>query len=146
MSNCMKGQKMNKPLTIGKVARKAGVGIETIRFYERKGLIEKPPRKESGYRQFPVETVSRIRFIRQAKELGFTLEEIKELLSLKHDLSAKSGDVKMKVESKIKDIRGKIRILQNMEKILAELANSCDGCGSAGDCPILEALDSEEKP
>ena len=137
---------MNKPLTIGKVARKAGVGIETIRFYERKGLIEKPPRKESGYRQFPVETVSRIRFIRQAKELGFTLEEIKELLSLKHDLSAKSGDVKMKVESKINDIQGKIRILQNMEKILVDLKGSCDGCGPTSDCPILEALDSEGKP
>ncbi len=142
----MKGQKMNKPLTIGEVAGKAGVGVETIRFYERKGLIDEPPRRESGYRQFPVETVARLRFIRQAKDLGFTLEEIKELLSLKHDPSAKSGEVKMKVESKIDDIQGKIRILQNMEKILVELTSSCNGCGSTSECPILEALDSEEKP
>ncbi len=66
-----------KPLMIGKVARRAGVGVETIRFYEREGLIAEPPRRESGYRQYPEEAVSRVRFIRRAKELGFTLKEIK---------------------------------------------------------------------
>ncbi|NIA07441.1 MAG: MerR family transcriptional regulator [Actinobacteria bacterium] len=68
-----------EPFTIGKVARHAGVGVETVRFYEREGLIEEPPRKESGYRQYPEQTVCRIRFIRRAKELGFSLREIKEL-------------------------------------------------------------------
>lgn len=136
---------MNKPLTIGEVARKAGVGVETIRFYERKGLIDEPPRRESGYRQFPVETVARLRFIRQAKDLGFTLGEIKELLSLKHDRSAKSGEVKMKVESKINDIQSKISSLRKMENVLEGLVNSCTGTGPTSECPILEALDNKAK-
>ncbi len=83
-----------KPLTTGKVARHAGVGVETIRFYEREGLIDKPPRREYGYRQYPQETISRVRFIRRAKKLGVTLKEIKELLSLRASPRSRYADVR----------------------------------------------------
>lgn len=81
-------------LTIGKVARLAEVGVETIRFYEREGLIEEPSRGESGYRQYPKETIQRLRFIKRAKDLGFTLREIKELLALRLDPGTTCGDVR----------------------------------------------------
>ncbi len=81
-----------KPLSIGRVARRAGVGVETVRFYERQGLIEEPPRRMSGYREYDEDVVSRLGFIRRAKELGFTLKEIKELLSLRRDPSTPAAD------------------------------------------------------
>ena len=93
-----------KTLTIGQVAREAGVGVETVRFYEREGLIEEPSRRASGYRQFDEAVVDRLRFIREAKELGFTLNEIKELLSLKLDPASSCGDVKHRAEVKIAEI------------------------------------------
>ena len=130
-----------KPLTIGKVARQAGVGVETIRFYEREGLIEKPPRRESGYRQYPEETVSRVRFIRRAKELGFTLKEIKELLSLRASPKSQCADVRRRAEAKINDIEQKLRVLQRMKKALVKLTAACGGRGPMTKCPILEALD-----
>ena len=91
-------------MTIGLVARRAGVGVETVRFYERQGLIEEPPRRPSGYREYDDEVVSRLGFIRRAKELGFTLKEIKELLSLRRDPSTPAADVKRRAEAKIADI------------------------------------------
>lgn len=133
-----------KPLNIGEVARLSGVGIETIRFYEREGLIPEPPRKESGYRQYPEETVARIRFIRRAKELGFSLKEIKELLSLRIDPATTCEDIRRRAEVKIANIEEKIRALQKMKKALVKLAVACRERGSASECPILEALDSEE--
>jgi MerR family transcriptional regulator, copper efflux regulator len=81
-------------MTIGKVARLGGVGVETVRFYEKKGLIDKPPRRVSGYRQYPKETVQQLRFIRRAKELGFTLKEIKELLALRLDSEKTCADIR----------------------------------------------------
>ena len=91
-------------LTIGKVARLASVGVETVRFYEREGLLDKPPRRRSGYRQYSKDTVSRLRFIRRAKELGFTLKEIRELLTLRIETESTCEDVRIKAEAKINDV------------------------------------------
>ena len=135
-----------KSLTIGKVARLAEVGVETIRFYQREGLIEVPPRRRSGYRQYPEVTVHRLRFIKRAKELGFTLKEIKELLSLRVDLSSSAtcNAVRKLAEEKIADVHGKIRTLQSMEAVLVQLVGSCRNRAVTSDCPILEALQQEE--
>ena len=130
-------------LTIGKVARRAGIGIETIRFYEREGLIEEPARKESGYRQFDEEVIRRLQFIRHAKELGFTLSEIKELLSLKLDPTTSCADIKGRTEAKIADVQSKIISLQRMREALQNLANACQGTGRTSECPILDALEGE---
>ncbi len=131
-------------MTIGKIARFAEVGVETVRFYEREGLIAVPPRRESGYRQYPVETVSRIRFIKHAKELGFTLKEIKDLLSLQIDSEATCEDVRTRAECKIAAIESKIRTLRRMKAALKELTKACDGRSPVIECPILMALDLEE--
>lgn len=135
-----------KSLTIGKIARLAEIGVETVRFYEREGLIEEPPRRESGYRQYPEETVHRLRFIKRAKELGFTLREIKELLGLRIDLSsaATCNAVRKLAEEKITDVRGRIRTLQRMEAVLVKLVGSCRNRAVTSDCPILEVLQQEE--
>lgn len=128
-------------MTIGKVAREAGVGVETVRFYERERLIKEPPRRESGYRQYPHETVSRIRFIRRAKELGFTLKEIKELLALRASPKSRCADVQRHAEAKIEDIEDKVRALQRMKEALVKLTAACSGQGPVTDCPILDALE-----
>ncbi len=132
-------------LTIGKVAKGSGIGIETVRFYERKGLIAEPPRTDSGYRQYPEEVVGRIRFIRRAKELGFALKEISELLSLRVHPDTTCADVRKQTEFKISDVEEKIRALRRIKTALKKLAASCVGTGPASECPILEALDSQEK-
>ncbi len=134
-----------KSLTIGQVAKHAGVGVETIRFYERKGLLEEPERKASGYRQFDEQVVGRVRFIRQTKELGFTLKEIKELLELRIDPTTSCADVKHRAQVKIDDIEEKIRSLQRMKQALGKLTKACSGRGETSECPIFEALDGEEK-
>ncbi len=133
-------------LTIGKVARLAGVGVETIRFYQRKGLIKEPPRRESGYRQYPQDTVERLRFIRRAKELGFTLKEIKELLGLRVDVSSSATctAVRRLAEEKLEDVRRKISTLQQMETVLAQLVCDCQNRALSSECPILEALKQEK--
>jgi len=133
------------PLTIGQVAKRSGIGLETVRFYERKGLVEEPPRTDSGYRQYPEDVVARIRFIRRAKELGFKLSEISELLSLRVDPVSTCSDVRQQTESKIADVEEKIRVLKGIKTALEKLAASCVGTGPTSECPILEALDSQEK-
>ena len=133
-----------KPLTIGQVAKQAGIGVETVRFYEREGLIEEPGRKASGYRQFDEAVIARLRFIRRAKDLGFTLSEIKDLLSLKVDPHTTCADVKQRAQGKIEDIESRIASLQRMKRALTKLSKACSGSGTTGDCPILDALDGEE--
>ncbi len=129
-----------KALTIGKVAQLTGIGIETVRFYEREGLIPKPPRRESGYRQYPEETIDRIRFIRRAKELGFSLKEIMELLSLHIDPKATCGDIRKRAEAKIADIDARIQSLRKMKKALSKLTTACRGKDPISKCPILNTL------
>ena len=130
-----------KPLTIGKVARLAGVGIETIRFYEREGLIAEPPRKKSGYRQYGAATVSRLRFIQRAKALGFSLKEIKELLFLRLDPGTTCDSILGRAEKKILEVGEKIQTLQRMKKALEALAAACPGQGPVSQCPIIGVTD-----
>jgi len=134
-----------KRLTIGFVARRAGVGVETVRFYERQGLIEEPERRMSGYREYDEEVVSRLGFIRRAKELGFTLKEIKELLSLRRNPATPAADVKRRAGAKIADIEAKIEMLQKMKKALEKLTLACRGHATSAECPLLHALDHDEE-
>ncbi len=134
-----------KRLTIGRLADSAGLGVETVRFYERKGLLEEPPRNASGYRQYPAETVIRLRFIKRAKELGFSLKEIKELLALRHNANATCADVREQAEVKLRDIEEKIRDLGRMKEALAHLTCQCQGIGPVSQCPILSALEPPGK-
>ena len=132
-----------KALTIGQVARHAGVGIETVRFYERQGLLEEPARKQSGYRQYPEDVVARLRFIKRAKELGFSLKEIKELLALRVDPTTTCAEVRSKAAAKIADVEQKIEALQRIRTALVKLTAVCRGRGPTSECPILDALDKE---
>lgn len=131
-------------LTIGEVARQAGVGVETVRFYERQGLLEEPQRRASGYRQFDPVAVAVLRFIRRAKELGFTLKEIKGLLALRLDASATRAEVRQQARAKVTDIEARIADLQRMRDVLLKLVKKCHGDGAATGCPILEALQGRE--
>lgn len=131
-------------MTIGQVARQAGVGVETVRFYERQGLLAEPPRRASGYRQYAQEVVARLRFIKRAQELGFSLKEISELLSLRVDPDMTCGEVKQRAEAKMAAIDAKLRDLQRMQAALAQLVAACSGSGPTSHCPILDALESQE--
>jgi len=133
-----------KPWTIGEVARQAGVGVETVRFYERQGLLEEPERRASGYRQYDQEAVAVLRFIRRAKELGFTLKEIQGLLALRLDASATRTEVRAQATAKVADIEARIADLQRMRDVLTKLIKKCHGDGAATSCPILEALQGRE--
>ncbi|HQU43226.1 MAG TPA: MerR family DNA-binding protein [Pirellulales bacterium] len=133
-----------KTLTIGQVARQVDVGVETVRFYERQGLLEEPVRKASGYRQYTEDVIARLRFIKRAKELGFTLKEIKELLALRIGPGTTCADVRELAAAKIGDIQGKIQSLERMKKALVKLARQCSGDGPASRCPILDALDNDD--
>ncbi len=131
--------------TIGKAAREAGVGVETIRFYERKGLIEQPPKPEgSGFRDYPAETVQRIRFIRQAQELGFSLREIEDLLSLRADPKADCRDVRARATVKRDEVTRKIAQLERIRDALDELIAACPGRGALRACSILSAFTTRE--
>lgn len=130
--------------TIGQVASRAGVGVETIRFYERKGLIAKPKRRASGYRQYPPDAVRRLRFIRHAKDIGFTLREISDLLMLRVDPESTCADVRGRAHDKITDIENRIESLVQMKAALERIASKCKGRGPTSECPILEELDREE--
>lgn len=131
--------------TIGQLAKSAQVHIETIRYYERRGLIPKAPRRRSGYRQFSEKDLDRIRFIKHAKALGFTLEEISELLALKVEPLATCGDITQRIDAKLNDVEDKIKILLRLKKSLVKLKKACkEPNAPSKDCPILESLDAEE--
>jgi MerR family mercuric resistance operon transcriptional regulator len=131
-----------KNLTIGQLAKEAQVNVETVRYYERRGLLPEPPRRESGYRLYFPNDVARLRFIKHAKELGFSLREILELLALRVDANTTCGDVKKRAEAKIADIEEKIQALQEIKQALTTLAALCSGSGPTSECPILEALNA----
>ncbi len=133
--------------TIGHVAKASGTPIETIRFYEREGLLPEAPRTMSGYRLYDESTVKRLRFIARAKALGFTLAEIRDLLALQDNpASNKTGraEVKAITERKLDDIEHKIADLQRMQKVLSHLAHECSGKGGVAHCPIIETLSGIE--
>lgn len=126
--------------TIGSVAKRAGVGVETVRFYERQGLIKQPSTPQQGFREYPDDAVDRVRFIRHAKELGFTLGEIGELLSLRSHPRINCETVQRRAEEKILNVDAKIRTLRKIRTQLRKLANACNEREATADCPVLDAL------
>jgi len=130
-------------MTIGRLAEQSRVNLETLRYYERLGLLPRPPRSSSGYRLYPREAVERVRFIKQAQLLGFSLKEVAELLSLRVAPGTSCADVKQRADKKVADIRQKIRNLQRMKQALIKVSASCSGRGPSSECPILEALKGE---
>lgn len=125
--------------TIGRLAERAGVGIDTVRFYERRGLLPEPQRTASGYRLYGEASIDRIRFVRRAKQLGFTLDEIDILLRLQDEGGEKSR-VKEITTGKLEEIDAKIADLTRMRNVLNELATECSGQGNVASCPIIEAI------
>ena len=127
-------------LRTGEVARRAGVNVETLRFYEREGILAEPPRRMSGYREYPPETVDLIRFVKRAQELGFSLKESRELLDLRKVPRRASKNVRRLVQEKVGEIDHKIRDLEAMRQALGDLLCACEDRGTASDCPIIESL------
>lgn len=131
-------------LTIGRLAKAAGVGIPTVRFYERRGLLPRPQRRASGYRNFEPDAIQRIRFIRHAQDLGFSLKEVEDLLDLRMDPKRSCADVRQQAMKKIADIDAKVAGLARMRKVLDRLIETCPGDAPTTDCPILEALAEDD--
>lgn len=128
-------------MKISETAKAASVGIETVRFYERKGLIEQPEKPFfGGFRSYPAETVERIRFIRQAQEIGFSLREIKELLSLRVDPMVDCAEVREHAQNKLDEVNRKIDSLTTIKAALEELVSTCPGEGALSQCSIMDAL------
>ena len=127
--------------TVGQLAKKANVNLETIRFYERRGLLPEPLRNKSGYRQYSIKELRRTEFIKRTQSLGFSLQEISDLLSLRVESGKTCGDVKQRVKVKLIDIEEKIETLQRMKEALLRLETNCPGKGPLNECPILETLD-----
>lgn len=130
---------MQQALTIGRAAREAGVNIETVRFYERRGLIEQP-RKGDGYRVYSPDQVARIRFIKEAQQIGFTLSEIGELLTLRADPSADCSAVRDQAAAKLAEVHRKIEQLQRVGAALETLIAACPQHGALQACSIMDAL------
>ncbi len=135
----------NRKLTIGITAKQAGVTIDTIRFYERRGLLPSPTRTANGYRIYTADTIDRLEFVRRAKKLGFTLDEIASLLTLQDEGGSKAEVKKLSREKLIK-IEHKISDLQRMQAMLRVLNKQCSGSGSIRNCPIIETLTSTNDP
>lgn len=129
-------------MTIGKAALKAGVGVETIRFYERRGLIEQPPKPADGYRTYDSDAVARIRFVRQAQMLGFSLREIDELLGLRADPEADCAGIRKQAVAKRREVERKIGGLRRIRDALDTLIAQCPGSGALSACTILEAIEN----
>ncbi|HFD79284.1 MAG TPA: MerR family transcriptional regulator [Gammaproteobacteria bacterium] len=135
---------MADSLTIGQLAKRAGVKVETIRFYERRGLLAEPGRSPSGYRQYPLEIVARVKFIRRAKSLGFTLNDIQSLLALSEGPGS-CRDIRAQALAKVEEVEQRIQDLQRVRSALRELAGRCEeDAGAPRECPILKALYSDE--
>lgn len=126
--------------SIGQVAKQTGVAVDTIRFYEKEGLLGKPPRTAGGYREFDPGTVRVLRFIARAKGLGFTLREVKQLLRLHRGTRSTRADFRALAREKLSDIEARIEGLIRMRDALEPLVERCDGVGTLDGCPIVEAL------
>src|ERR1700722_19430338 len=129
-------------LGIGQLAKRGGVGIDTVRYYERNGLLAPHTRLASGYRRYGDIELARLRFIRRAQTLGFTLKEIKQLLALSAQRDV--GRVKRSAQAKLIDVKSRIAALERVRDGLATLIEACPGHGRAAECPILQALNDEE--
>lgn len=129
--------------TIGQVAKRAGVNVETVRFYERKGLIKQPASPSGGgFRMYDEEVIDRILFIKRAQNLGFTLVEVGDLLGL--SMTGTCEDVRVKAEVKLVEVQEKIRDLQLVKRALNSVISSCDTRGELDPCPILAALQGQK--
>ena len=134
-------------LTIGQMAKQAQVNIETIRYYERRGLLPEPPRTASGYRQYSEEAVVRVRFIKHAQQLGFSLREVLELLALRVDADTTCADVREFALAKMAEIERKLQMLEQMKQALDRLAAMCQQeQAPTSACPILDALEQSSAP
>lgn len=131
-------------ISIGKAAKETMVSVETIRFYEKQGLLVTPQRNASGYRQYPQDAIKRIFFIQRAKEVGFTLKEIKELLCLRKKPGTSCTEIKLRSLEKIEEVEKKIQDLEKIKQALSLMVIRCSGSGDLSDCPILESLDFGE--
>ena len=127
-------------LSIGELAKKTNVNIETIRYYERRGLLPEPPRNESGHRQYPPEALKRTDFIKRCQVLGFSLKEIKEILDLRITPNSTCADMKSRVSEKLTEVDRKIHELIHIRDALNRLVKKCTGKGPIGSCPVLEEL------
>ena len=134
---------MTTALTIGQIAKRAGVSNDTIRLYERYGLIEEPPRADNGYRQYSSNTVDQLIFIQRAKHMGFTLKEIQELLSIHHTSTQSCGEVRKRAQQKLQQVNGKLQELKQLEKVLKKLVRDCDEHQPDELCPIFMSLTSK---
>jgi DNA-binding transcriptional MerR regulator len=132
-------------LKIGQLAEEVGVNLQTIRYYEREKLLPEPARLPSGYRVYPADSARRVRFIKRAQELGFSLDEIRELLSLRVDAKRDRSAVRAIANAKVAQIDAKIEALTAIRKGLLSITDHCSGHGPAKDCPILLSIDSEEE-
>jgi Hg(II)-responsive transcriptional regulator len=130
--------------SISELAHDAGVNVETVRYYERIGLLRQPRKPGRGWRRYDQGSLRRIRFIKRAQELGFTLAEVKELLSLRSSTNPRTCErVSRKARSKVDEIDAKVRDLLAMKQALTELAAACPRDGAGDACPLLKALDPE---
>ncbi len=126
-----------------KLAEMAGVNAQTLRYYERRGLLARPPRGPSGYRSYPVDALQIVRFVKRAQDLGFSLSEVEELMRLRRVTPAQRNTVQALANAKIGDVSSKIVQLERIRSALEQLLTTC--CGeSAATCPILEALESHD--
>lgn len=132
-------------MRIGEVAAEAGVGIQTLRYYERRGLLPPPTRQLSGYRRYDSDIIQRVRFIRRAQDLGFTLQQIADLLTLWSDSSRACGMVEHRASETLARIEGKIRDLERMRGALASYVTSCRDRDSFDSCPLLAALGQDHE-
>jgi len=128
--------------TIGRLAKSASVGVETVRFYERKGLIKRPSSSDSGYRQYEADDSLRIRFIKRAQELGCTLREVKELLELNATRRTTCSDYSVRIQRRLAEIDGKIRDLQRMKRALKKILATCEDNPRDAECRILDCFEN----
>lgn len=129
-------------MTIGALAERSDVNIQTIRYYERRGILRPAARTAAGYRQYDAESVDRLRCIRQAQELGFSLGEIGELLGLRVEDPAACATVEARARAKLDQVKQKIRELNRMKRVLERLTASCEAREPTAECPILEMLEA----
>jgi MerR family transcriptional regulator, mercuric resistance operon regulatory protein len=130
-------------MRIGEVAERAGVNVQTLRYYERRGLLPSPTRRPSGYREYTMDTVRLVRFIKRAQELGFSLDDVGELIELRENLSRSRVAVRSVAVRKVADIAARIRRLAAMQKALEQLIATCECTGASRSCSIIEALNDD---
>jgi MerR family mercuric resistance operon transcriptional regulator/MerR family gold-responsive transcriptional activator of gol and ges genes len=135
------GEIMNTRLTIGRLAKQAGVNIDTVRYYERRGLLSPDAYRDSGYRLYDPEAARKLRFIKNAQELGFTLKEISGLLRLRVSNRARCRDVKRRAQAKLDDVDNRIQRLESIRRVLRELLRTCHSGRTTNHCPILRSLE-----